>query len=292
MHDQTTQRPRGFVFVNYEMKDVVDKVMTKTLHDLKGKVVEVKRAIPKEQSRASESGLSMAMNRGVNFYSGFGQGCIFSLEGTFSGRMNLMGAQNSGRTGVFFPCSTYSFGCSRIGGGYWPSLVRGYGSRGFGSSPVYGGLLGCTRVFGSSRVGRSMWGNRGIGCGVAGDSTGYEILGGSDMSCLSEVQTWDSMATVANQVIHVSSGYFSGGHGFRATKSFYSSDAGGYMGQGSVYGIKDPELRLNPPESRPLPIDYGLSHTVADGIAGYGGPLIFIGRQPNIGIGMISNIEW
>ncbi|XP_010539319.1 PREDICTED: heterogeneous nuclear ribonucleoprotein 1-like [Tarenaya hassleriana] len=50
MYDHNTQRPRGFGFITYDSEDSVDRVLHKTFHELNGKMVEVKRAVPKELS--------------------------------------------------------------------------------------------------------------------------------------------------------------------------------------------------------------------------------------------------
>ncbi|KAL3627315.1 hypothetical protein CASFOL_028678 [Castilleja foliolosa] len=50
MYDHNTQRPRGFGFITYDSEEAVDKVLFKTFHELNGKMVEVKRAVPKELS--------------------------------------------------------------------------------------------------------------------------------------------------------------------------------------------------------------------------------------------------
>ena len=51
MYDQRTQRPRGFGFISYESEDAVDRVLRRTFHELNGKMVEVKLAVPKDPVR-------------------------------------------------------------------------------------------------------------------------------------------------------------------------------------------------------------------------------------------------
>ncbi|KAL8260357.1 hypothetical protein R6Q59_028310 [Mikania micrantha] len=50
MHDHNTQRPRGFGFITYDSEESVEKALLKTFHELNGKMVEVKLAVPKESS--------------------------------------------------------------------------------------------------------------------------------------------------------------------------------------------------------------------------------------------------
>ncbi|PWA40863.1 RNA-binding protein 1 [Artemisia annua] len=63
MHDNVTHRPRGFGFITFETEDSVEDVMQKNFHELYGKLVEVKRAVPKE---ISTGGTTSGM-RDINF---------------------------------------------------------------------------------------------------------------------------------------------------------------------------------------------------------------------------------
>ncbi|CAO2833898.1 unnamed protein product [Amaranthus hypochondriacus] len=58
MHDNTTNRPRGFGFITFESEEVVEKLMQKShhVHELGGKRVEVKRAVPREVTRSHNNG--------------------------------------------------------------------------------------------------------------------------------------------------------------------------------------------------------------------------------------------
>ncbi|KAI8011188.1 Heterogeneous nuclear ribonucleoprotein 1 [Camellia lanceoleosa] len=78
MYDHNTQRPRGYGFITYDSKDAVDKVLLKTFHELNGKMVDVKRAVPKElspgPSRTPLGGYNYGVSRINNFLNDYAQG--------------------------------------------------------------------------------------------------------------------------------------------------------------------------------------------------------------------------
>ncbi|XP_010538458.1 PREDICTED: heterogeneous nuclear ribonucleoprotein 1-like [Tarenaya hassleriana] len=77
MYDHKTQRRRGFGFVTYGSEYAVGKVLHRTFHELNGKMVEVKLAVPKEMSPSpnrnlmnpndlGSSRISTLLNQGFN----------------------------------------------------------------------------------------------------------------------------------------------------------------------------------------------------------------------------------
>lgn len=140
MYDQSTQRPRGFGFISFDSEDAVDLVLHKTFHDLGGKQVEVKRALPKD---ANPGGGSRQMGGGSSGGSGNyqGYGSSGGGAGSYDGRMDSNRYIQPQNTGGGFP----SYGSSGygVGGyGYGPANngvgYGGYGNYG-GASAGYGG---------------------------------------------------------------------------------------------------------------------------------------------------------
>ncbi|GAB4846045.1 hypothetical protein Ancab_025044 [Ancistrocladus abbreviatus] len=137
MYDHNTQRPRGFGFITYDSEDAVDRVLHKTFHELNGKMVEVKRAVPKELSPGPSRSplLGYSLNRGSNFISSYGQGYNLSSVGGY-GRFNPV---SSGRSG-FPPFNTAGYG---MGINMEPRLSASYGGNSnFTSPPGHGRVLG------------------------------------------------------------------------------------------------------------------------------------------------------
>ncbi|XP_021718739.1 heterogeneous nuclear ribonucleoprotein A2 homolog 1-like [Chenopodium quinoa] len=56
MYDNSNNRPRGFGFITFESEEVVEQLMQKSHHELNGKRVEVKRAVPREATKSSGNG--------------------------------------------------------------------------------------------------------------------------------------------------------------------------------------------------------------------------------------------
>ncbi|XP_019152580.1 PREDICTED: RNA-binding protein 1-like isoform X2 [Ipomoea nil] len=144
MHDNVTHKPRGFGFITFSSEDAVEQVTQKNFHELCGKLVEVKRAVPKDGSSSSSHS---------HFYNGSGRGAsfesyqhliyppvspsyrVFPSYGPITGYESVAGyPYQAGFIGSDYPAGTYSgFVC-----GAAPFAPRGPWI-GSGSSLPYGG---------------------------------------------------------------------------------------------------------------------------------------------------------
>ncbi|KAL8136605.1 hypothetical protein V2J09_002606, partial [Rumex salicifolius] len=199
MYDHNTQRPRGFGFITYDSEEAVDRVLIKTFHELNGKMVEVKRAVPKEQSPGPMSsplgGYNYGLSRVNNFLNGNGYSPGYSSNnlGDYRARM---GAISSGRSG--FPPFSSSYG---MGMNFEPGFNASYGGNAnFSSNPSYGrginpyfasnsnrfvnpigydgGNSGSSSFFSSTP--RNLWGNGGLSYGTnSSNPSNFAASGGS-----------------------------------------------------------------------------------------------------------------
>ncbi|KAI8537355.1 hypothetical protein RHMOL_Rhmol09G0017500 [Rhododendron molle] len=131
MYDHNTRRPRGFGFITYDSEDAVDKVLLKTFHELNGKLVEVKRAVPKEMSPGPTQSPLGGYNYGSSIPVGYdgwnGRNTSFFSSGT----RNLWehGGINHGTSST--PSSPYGVsGSGTVGGNFSNNWVN------WGSSPI------------------------------------------------------------------------------------------------------------------------------------------------------------
>ncbi|KAG6392397.1 hypothetical protein SASPL_146614 [Salvia splendens] len=179
MYDHNTQRPRGFGFITYDLEEAVDKVLFKTFHELNGKMVEVKRAVPKELSpgptRNQPSGYNYGLNRVSSFLNAYSPGHNSSspsgygmrMEGRFSpvavGRSGYppyntanfsMGVNSDSGFGLNGMASADSgFGYGRGMNSYYSGNIDRFGS------PIHydGGVAGNGPMLNTN--GRNLWGN-------------------------------------------------------------------------------------------------------------------------------------
>ncbi|KAE8674771.1 hypothetical protein F3Y22_tig00111715pilonHSYRG00008 [Hibiscus syriacus] len=106
MYDHNNQRPRGFGFITYDSEEAVDKVLQRTFHELNGKMVEVKRAVPKESSlgpsRNQLGGYNFGLDSVNNFLNGHIQGYTTNSVGGYGVRMEGRSSPGTiGQSGFF-----------------------------------------------------------------------------------------------------------------------------------------------------------------------------------------------
>ncbi|CAK9133348.1 unnamed protein product [Ilex paraguariensis] len=197
MYDHNTQRPRGFGFITYDSEEAVDTVLLKTFHELNGKMVEVKRAVPKELSlgpnRSPLGGFSDGFSRINSFLHGYTPGYSPSTAGGYGVRMDgRFSPIAAGRSGFPPFCPGYGMNLN-----FEPGLRPNYGgnanfntnlsygrelnpyyvgnSNRFGSSNGYDG--GNTSFFSSAT--RNLWGNGGLNYGASSTSSSGYVGSGS-----------------------------------------------------------------------------------------------------------------
>ncbi|OWM63270.1 heterogeneous nuclear ribonucleoprotein 1-like [Punica granatum] len=216
MYDQNTQRPRGFGFISFDSEEAVDRVLHKTFHDLNGKQVEVKRALPKD---ANPGGGGRGMGGGG--YQGYG-GSGGNSGNAYDGRMDsnrYMQAQNAG--GGFGPYGSSGYGAPSYG--YGPaSSGMGYGGYGgyAGAGTGYGGpaaAYGNPSMASSAYAGGPQGGPRGSWGSQAASGYGAMGYGG--------VASWGG-----------TTGSGAGGGPGSAPTGHSPSGVGGYGSQGYGYG--------------------------------------------------------
>ncbi|KAG9138761.1 hypothetical protein Leryth_025347 [Lithospermum erythrorhizon] len=256
MYDHNTQRPRGFGFITYDTEDAVDMVLLKTFHELNGKMVEVKRAVPKEQSpvpiRSPFAGYNYGFARANNLLSSYAQGYNLGSVGGYGVRMDgRFSPVGSGRAGFSqFGSPTYGMGMNLETG-----LTSGFGGSNFGNNLGYGRVMspyfgtntnryntsilygtGSTRedsFIGSSS--RNLWANGGrnnspratFGSYFGSGSGGFGVFGSNPAS-------WGS--PVSGQVGRNTSGYSGGNNGLRSGENSFGLGAGG-LGRNAATGI-------------------------------------------------------
>ncbi|KAK2996832.1 hypothetical protein RJ639_028143, partial [Escallonia herrerae] len=254
MYDQQTNRPRGFGFISFDTEDAVDRVLHKTFHDLNGKQVEVKRALPKDANPGG-GGRSMGGGAGGGGSGNYGSfGSSGGSSGSYEGRADANRYMQSQNTGGGFP-PYGSSGYSTPGYGYGPaSNGLGYGSYGSygGANPAYGGPGGAAygnpnvpnAGYGSGPPGaaRSSWSNQA--------SSGYSAAGygnapwGASSASGGGPGTGGPVSAPTGQSPSGAAGYGNQGYGYGG----YGGSDGSY-GNPATYGAVGGRLGSNPNSS-------------------------------------------
>ncbi|XP_022852600.1 heterogeneous nuclear ribonucleoprotein 1-like [Olea europaea var. sylvestris] len=257
MYDHNTQRPRGFGFITYNSEDEVDRVLHKTFHELNGKMVEVKRAVPKElspgPSRSPLVGYNYGFGRANNFLNSHVQGYNLSSLGSYGvrtdGRYSPLAGARSGLSQFGSPA--YGMGVnmdqglnSGFGGGSNLSSNLGYGRI---INPYFGGNqsryntpIGYNTsssrgdsLFNSSS--RNMWGNTGLntspsnansGSYFGSRSDGFGVFGNNGAN-------WGT-SHIAAPLGGSSSGFGRGNVGYRVGGNNFSLAAEGFGRNGGT----------------------------------------------------------
>ncbi|KAF5756327.1 putative RNA recognition motif domain, nucleotide-binding alpha-beta plait domain superfamily [Helianthus annuus] len=240
MYDHNTQRPRGFGFITYESEESVDRVLHKTFHELNGKMVEVKRAVPKESSpgpnRSNVGGYNYGLSRVSSYLSSLGSYGL-TVDGRYSPVM--------GRNGL----GPSSFNIA-------PGADANYGGNGNFSSN-----LGYARSVNSmySLTPNRLSGPNGYGGGSGGDGSqsvfnSRDIWGGVDHSYAHNSQNssnygfgaiWGTPSSVAS-----GSSFIGGGNGVNATAYGRNSGNGTAAAAAASFGVTDdsgPSFYADPP---------------------------------------------
>ncbi|GFZ08109.1 glyoxylate reductase 2 [Actinidia rufa] len=186
MIDRDTGRSRGFGFVTFENEDAVERIFSDgRTHELGGKQVEIKKAVPK---RAGGDFTYDARTRhggsASRSYGDFGRGSAdYGSGGGYSGKMgrgcdNYDGGYGS-YGGNYGGGASGSYGGYGYGFGFWGPMYggSGYGGGGYGGGKAYGGGAG---GYGGGR-GYSGGGGGGYGGGrgYGGGGKGYGVGDGS-----------------------------------------------------------------------------------------------------------------
>uniref|UniRef100_A0A2P2JAR7 RRM domain-containing protein n=1 Tax=Rhizophora mucronata TaxID=61149 RepID=A0A2P2JAR7_RHIMU len=239
MYDYYTQRPRGFGFITYDSEEAVDRVLHKIFHELNGKLVEVKRAVPKELSpgptRNLLGGYNYSPSRVSNFLNGYPQGYSSSSTGGYVARMDgrfnpaTIGCNNSSPMSAGYGMDlnfdqnlSPSYGenlslSSHLGYGQLSPSYSGSSSR-YGSSIGYGGGQGGSNSI-LKQSAQSLLGNESIN--HTSDYMNFSALmatgrGSSGMGSFGGIEAlWDSSVKFGRSIAGAtySNGSFSNGSG-------------------------------------------------------------------------------
>ncbi|XP_010536716.1 PREDICTED: heterogeneous nuclear ribonucleoprotein 1 isoform X2 [Tarenaya hassleriana] len=310
MYDHNTQRPRGFGFITYDSEDSVDRVLHKTFHELNGKMVEVKRAVPKELSPVPNripvlghgnfggSNMSPPAN---SYFSNFSPGYNVSSVARFSpigsGSRTVFPGFGLGLNPELSLDPSYDGSNSSVGNTFGYARIPSnhyYNGNGVASPNRYNIPIGFNRTDHPPRVyntsSRDMWENR-TDSAVSGWNLGVSVGNNRGNWGLSSAAS-DNNGYARN--LGTGSG-FSASSSFSGTNGFEGS-IGEFFRGGSVYSDSTWQQPPPPPpqSSHELeigssrPFSYGIGNVISDPSAnvseGYNGSYSVGNRQTNRGI--------
>ncbi|KAL0737341.1 hypothetical protein Bca4012_013551 [Brassica carinata] len=280
MYDHRTQRPRGFGFISYESEDAVDRVLQRTFHELNGKMVEVKLAVPKDpiRNQMNVNGFGSSRRISALMLNEYTQGFSPSPISSYGVKPEVRHSPVAGNRGGFSPFGhgygieltlepdqTQNYGSGSSAGfgrpfspGYTPSLSR------YGSQIETGGANGPVL---NAATKNHLWGN-----GYMSNSpiSGSSFSGNSGMSSLGSIgDNWGAGARARSE---------GGGVGLEAMRGVH---VGGFSnGSNSLEAdsLYSDSAWLSLPAKAEERLGMGAFDFMSRGPAGY------INRQPNGGI--------
>ncbi|THG19398.1 hypothetical protein TEA_025783 [Camellia sinensis var. sinensis] len=195
MLDHNTGRSRGFGFVTFDDEETVERIFSNgQTHELGGKQVEIKKAVPKRAG--SDYGNDVRMHHGgraSKSYGGFSNGAAEYGGGGGGGGGGYNGKMHDGGYGGAYGGhgggygsyeGNYGGGAAGFYGGYggygygfgfWGPMYNsgGYGGTGYGTPGGYGAGAGAGAGAGYGGGGKGYGGSGGgKGYGIAGSATG------------------------------------------------------------------------------------------------------------------------
>ena len=240
MYDHNTQRPRGFGFITYDSEEAVEKVLHKTFHELNGKMVEVKRAVPKElspsPSRGQLGGFSYGLNRVSSFSNGFTQGYNPSLIGGHGLRLDgRLSPANVGRSGYTLFSPSYGTGLN------FEPLLSQNENENFMSNFVMGRALSSPYSASPSRYNNAMGYAAGsnVGNNSAISSTSQSLWGNGNLNYANNPANSDAFGGYGSESSSIGS--------FGNIGSLWSTSVGGTSQAGTIgsgYGKSNLNYRL------------------------------------------------